>query len=160
MLQKSITALILAGVLAFSTLVTYAGNLEKCDLKQEAANKELVIKFYDEVFNKHDLKKAPYQYLAENLIQHNPAVPNGRQGFIDRLTPIFAKLPQRHSQLVHVAADGDLVWTHMHSTENPQDRGRAIIDIFRVKDGKIVEHWDVVQLIPEPQKSQNKNGMF
>lgn len=119
-----------------------------------------MITFYDQVFNKHDLKEAPYKYLAENLIQHKLGVPDGRQGFIDHLTPIFEKAPQRSSRLVHAAAEGDLVWTHMHSTENPQDRGRAIMDIFRVKDGKIVEHWDVVQPIPEPEKAKNKNGMF
>lgn len=130
------------------------------NLAQEEANKALVIKFYDEVFNKHDLKETPYKYLAENLIQHNPGVPDGRQGFIDRLAPIFEKAPQRGSRLIRAVAEGDLVWTHMHSTENPSDRGRAIMDIFRVKDGKIVEHWDVVQPIPEPEKAKNSNGMF
>lgn len=130
------------------------------NLAQEEANKQLVIQFYDEVFNQHDLKTAPYKYLAEDLIQHNPAVPDGRKGFIERLTPIFEKSPQRRSRLIRASAEGDLVWTHMHSTEHPQDRGRAIMDIFRVKNGKIVEHWDVVQPIPEPEKAKNSNGMF
>lgn len=157
-LNKKLAAILLAGISVISSSVS-AETVER-NLKQEEANKQLVITFYDQVFNKHDLKEAPYKYLAENLIQHNPGVPDGRQGFIDRLTPIFEKAPQRSSRLVHAAAEGDLVWTHMHSTENPQDRGRAIMDIFRVKDGKIVEHWDVVQPIPEPEKAKNKNGMF
>lgn len=56
------------------------------------------------------------------------------------------------------AADGDLVWLHVHSTNGEADRGRAVIDIFRVEDGKIVEHWDVIQGVPA--ESANDNTMF
>ena len=56
------------------------------------------------------------------------------------------------------ATDGDLVFLHNHSTTSENDRGRAIVDIFRVKDRKIVEHWDVIQ--PVPEKAVNNNTMF
>jgi predicted SnoaL-like aldol condensation-catalyzing enzyme len=52
----------------------------------------------------------------------------------------------------------DLVWLHVHATNGAKDRGQAIIDIFRVKNGKIVEHWDVIQAVPET--AANKNTMF
>lgn len=151
-------ALPFAAHAAPQTQAAQTSQIQTRNLAQEEANRQLVLKFYDEVFNKHDLEKAPYQYLAENLIQHNPGVPDGRDGFINRLKPIFEKSPQRGSRFIRSAAQDDLVWVHVHSTENPQDRGRAIMDIFRVKDGKIVEHWDVVQPIPENPK--NNNGMF
>ena len=62
------------------------------------------------------------------------------------------------ARIVRSAADGDLVWLHLNSTQNAQDRGEAIVDIFRVEDGRIVEHWDVIQ--PVPETSANENTMF
>lgn len=62
------------------------------------------------------------------------------------------------ARIVRSAADGDLVYLHVHATEHPGDRGEAVVDIFRVKDGKIVEHWDVIQ--PVPETSANRNTMF
>jgi predicted SnoaL-like aldol condensation-catalyzing enzyme len=59
---------------------------------------------------------------------------------------------------IRSVADGDLVWLHVHSVAAPQDRGRAIVNIFRVSGGKIVEHWDVVQ--PVPETADNDNTMF
>lgn len=65
---------------------------------------------------------------------------------------------QSKAEIVRSAADGDLVWLHVHATNGADDRGEAVIDIFRVKDGKIVEHWDVIQ--PVPKEAANKNTMF
>ena len=68
------------------------------------------------------------------------------------------KFPNRSSEIKRVMAEGDLVVLHVHSKPSPEDRGSAIIDIFRVENGKIVEHWDVIQPIPE--KAANTNTMF
>lgn len=127
------------------------------DLAKEERNRAFVIKFYDLVFNKHDLKAAE-DMVSEGYIQHNPRFPTGRAPFIEILAKRFEQNPQEQTRIVRTAVDGDLVWLHMHSVANPQDRGRAIVNIFRVADGKIVEHWDVVQ--PVPEKSENDNTMF
>ncbi len=73
-------------------------------------------------------------------------------------TEHFKADPEARSTIVRSAADGDLVFLHVHSTSNPQDRGSAIVDIFRVDHGKIAEHWDVIQ--PVPEHAANDNTMF
>jgi predicted SnoaL-like aldol condensation-catalyzing enzyme len=127
------------------------------DIAKEERNRAFVINFYDLVFNKHDLKAAE-DMVSEGYIQHNPHFPTGRPAFIEILAQRFKQNPEEHSRIIRSAVDGDLVWLHTHSVANAQDRGRAIVNIFRVADGKIVEHWDVVQ--PVPEKSENDNTMF
>jgi predicted SnoaL-like aldol condensation-catalyzing enzyme len=127
------------------------------DIAKEERNRTFVIDFYQRVFNKHDLKAAE-DLVAEGYIQHNPHFPTGRAAFIEILAKRFKQNPEAHARIVRSAVDGDLVFLHTHSLANPADRGRAIVNIFRVADGKIVEHWDVVQ--PVPEKSENGNTMF
>jgi predicted SnoaL-like aldol condensation-catalyzing enzyme len=79
----------------------------------------------------------------------------GLQGFVRELGRVA---PDAHADVVHVVAEGDMVVIHSHTQRNPQDRGMAQVDIFRVHDGKISEHWDVIQPIPET--SVSGNGMF
>ena len=127
------------------------------DIAQEERNRALVVNFYDAVFNRHDLTTAS-AVLAPNYIQHNPHVPTGSAPFISFFTEYFKHAPDARSAIVRSATDGDLVFLHVHSTSNPQDRGNAIVDIFRVEHGKIAEHWDVIQ--PVPEQSANDNTMF
>ncbi|WP_254074116.1 nuclear transport factor 2 family protein [Burkholderia sp. S171] len=127
------------------------------NVAQEESNRALVVRFYDTVFNQHDLSIAS-TVLAPNYIQHNPHVPSGSAPFISFFTERFKANPEAHSTIVHSAADGDLVFLHVHSTSNPQDRGNAIVDIFRVDHGTIAEHWDVIQ--PVPEHAANDNTMF
>ncbi|OWV89792.1 hypothetical protein ATY78_18000 [Rhizobium sp. R635] len=126
------------------------------DLKVEEANRRLVVEFYDKFFNKHDIAAA--SVIAEDYRQHNPQVPDGKQPLISFFTGFFKDNAQSKAEIVRSAADGDLVWLHVHATNGADDRGEAIVDIFRVKDGKIVEHWDVIQ--PVPKEAANKNTMF
>lgn len=122
------------------------------------ANKRNAIAFYEAFFNQHDLSAAQ-RYIAEGYIQHNPRVANGRAAFVAAFTTIFANNPQRHSTIHKAIADGDLVALHVLTTTGPNDRGMAIVDIFRFDaDGKIVEHWDVMQ--PVPESTVSGNGMF
>ena len=114
--------------------------------------------FYESVFARHQAKEAAEKYLTPTYIQHNPNVATGRQPFIDFFVPFFAKNPEARSEIKRVVAEGDLVVLHVHSKLNKDDRGRAVVDIFRVDNGKIAEHWDVMQAIPE--KSSNDNTMF
>ena len=127
------------------------------DTAAEERNRAFVINFYDLVFNKHDLK-ATEDMVSEGYIQHNPHFPTGRAAFIEILAKRFKQNPETHARIVHSAVDGDLVWLHVHSVGGPRDRGRAIVNVFRVAGGKIVEHWDVVQ--PVPETSDNDNTMF
>jgi predicted SnoaL-like aldol condensation-catalyzing enzyme len=129
----------------------------KRDLVQEEANRKLVIDFYDTVFNKHEVAKGA-AVIVDSYKQHNPMVPDGKKPFVDYFTGFFKENPQAKSRIVRSATDGDLVYLHIHSTDKEGARGAAIVDIFRVTDGKITEHWDVIQ--PVPEKAANNNTMF
>lgn len=121
-------------------------------------NKKIVIDFYQGVFQKHQVKTYADKYIGDTYIQHNPYVENGKAPFINYFTEYFKKNPSAKNSIKRVIAEGDLVMLHVHSTQNSKDRGQAIVDIFRIKNDKIVEHWDVIQNIPE--KSANSNSMF
>ncbi|ARM92048.1 NTF2 domain-containing protein (plasmid) [Rhizobium sp. CIAT894] len=151
--QSLFALAILAGIAAPSGV--FAESAAR-DLKVEEANRKLVVEFYDRFFNKHDLTAA--SVVADDYRQHNPQVPDGKQPLISFFTGFFKDNAQSKAEIVRSAADGDLVWLHVHATNGADDRGEAIVDIFRVKDGKIVEHWDVIQ--PVPKEAANKNTMF
>jgi predicted SnoaL-like aldol condensation-catalyzing enzyme len=121
------------------------------------ANKKIVLAFYDAALVKFDAELAR-QYLGDKYIQHNPTAPDGVEGVMGLIKFLKEKFPLRKSDVKRVIADGDLVVLHVHSKPTPEDRGTAIVDIFRVEGGKIVEHWDVIQPVPETAK--NPNTMF
>lgn len=78
---------------------------------------------------------------------------------MDAFTPFLKEHPQSRAEIKRVVAEGDLVMLHVHSTLNPQDKGEAVVDIFRFdENGKIVEHWDVIQAVPE--KTASGRSMF
>ncbi|EKK7713333.1 nuclear transport factor 2 family protein [Cronobacter dublinensis] len=122
----------------------------------EEANRQRVITFYDRFFNQHDTAAA--DVVADDYRQHNPEVPDGKAPFVNYFSGFFRDNPQSRAKVIRSAADGDLVWLQVHSTNGSHDRGQAVLDIFRVKDGKIVEHWDIIQDVPE--KAANANTMF
>lgn len=124
---------------------------------QAKANCRLVVNFYDAFFNRHDIKAAD-QAVAHSYVQHNPQLPNGREALVEFFTRYFREHPRAAGQIFHVGTSGDLVWLHVHAVQEPDDRGAAIVDIFRVQDGRIAEHWDVIQ--PVAEKSANDNTMF
>jgi len=138
---------------------TDTSNISNAKQTQLAAeNKKIVIDFYEGVFLKHQVQEYSDRYIGQQYIQHNPYVPDGKAPFVNYFTQYFKETPQASNVIKRAVAEGDLVFLHVHSTQNKQDRGKAIIDIFRVEDGKIVEHWDVQQSIPE--QSANQNTMF
>ncbi len=145
-----------AMILAMSVTVSAAKD-QPVGPKASEANRKLVIEFYDAFFNKHEMAAAE-KFLAEGYKQHNPMVPDGRKAVTDFFAGFFKSNPDARAKIVRTAVEGDIVWLHVHATSNKDDRGQAVIDIFRVQDGKIVEHWDVVQDVPE--KSANNNTMF
>lgn len=121
-------------------------------------NKKIVTDFYEGVFIKHQVKDYANRYIGSQYIQHNPHVPDGKAPFVEYFTGYFKENSEAKSVIKRAVAEGDLVFLHVHSTQNAQDRGVAVVDIFRVENGKIVEHWDVQQNVPEP--SANNNTMF
>ena len=124
----------------------------------QKSNKKIVRDFYELAFNQHKPTEAAKRYIGSRYIQHNPYVPNGAEAFYSYFEGFFKEHPKSRVEIKRVLADGDLVVLHLHSITDEQDRGRAIVDVFRVEDGKIVEHWDVTQEVPAA--SANSNTMF
>ncbi|MFJ3462102.1 nuclear transport factor 2 family protein [Achromobacter spanius] len=125
--------------------------------EQEAANKAAVLAFYEKGLNQKDADAA-LKYVGERYVQHNPNAADGPEGFRQFIAFLRDKYPASHSEIKRVLTDGDYVILHVHAVREPGTRGNAIIDIFRLEGGKLVEHWDAVQPIPE--KAANGNGMF
>ena len=126
-------------------------------VKPKNAAEAAAIGILDLAFNQKKPQEAFAKYGGPYYRQHNPAAPDG----FDALLKLLSSLPPDvafHYEFKRVLSDGDMVVVHSHVTTGPTDRGNAVIDMFRFEHGKIVEHWDVVQPIPE--KSANSNTMF
>ena len=121
------------------------------------ANKKVVEKFYDLIINKKDFKSAS-EFIGSRYTQHNPLVADGSDGLKAFVNFLKSNYPDSRSEIKRTFAEGDYVILHVHSVRVPNTRGRAIIEIFKLEKGKIVEHWDTIQDIPET--SANPNGMF
>jgi predicted SnoaL-like aldol condensation-catalyzing enzyme len=144
-------ALYLAAALMFAASIARAAD------PQEEANKKVVLDFYEKAINQKNYEAAAVHF-GPRYTQHNPNAADGPDGLRAFLGFLREKFPASRSEVKRAFADGDYVILHVHAVREPGTRGSAIVDIFKLEGGKIVEHWDVVQPIPE--NALNANGMF
>ncbi len=119
-------------------------------------NKATVIEFYQKLFGDKDVS-AVDQYISKDYIQHNPSVADGREALKTAVTQWFAGAPKDTVDIQHTAAEGDLVFLHIRG-KNQTGGLQTVINIFKLKDGLIVEHWDAIQDVPAT--SLNDHPMF
>ena len=124
---------------------------------QQEANRKVVLDFYEKGINQKDADAA-IALMGNRYVQHNPNAADGPEGFRKFIAFLREKFPNSRSEIKRSFVDGDYVILHVHAVREPGTRGSAIIDIFKLENGKIVEHWDTVQPIPE--NPANSNTMF
>ena len=123
----------------------------KADLE---ANKQNAVSFYKTAYLGNP-RKAVEQYVGEEYIQHNPIARNGKEGFIEYFEQMTKEYPEKSIDFVRAVAEGELVALHTHQIW-PEGDEYVTMDFFRFDDnGKIVEHWDSIQKIPETTKNGN-----
>ncbi len=130
----------------------------------EAANLEKALYCMDILENRPDLEPVQRvdilrnECFAETYIQHSPHVEDGRDTLLSLFENRYRNFPDTSISIKRTASEGDLVWIHQHVKRTPEELGRAVVNIFRMEDGKFAEHWNVVQAVPE--ESKNNNTMF
>jgi predicted SnoaL-like aldol condensation-catalyzing enzyme len=120
-------------------------------------NKRVVVDYYQTAFEGNP-EKAVADHFGNRYTQHNPDAADGPEAFIGYVTWLRSEHPQLNLEIKRVVAEGDMVVTHSHLVLEPDQPGRALADFFRLENGKVVEHWDVIQEVPET--AANPNGMF
>jgi len=128
------------------------------DRQKLEENKKIVVGFYQKALFEGDVETAIHLYGGKTYTQHTPFAADGFDGLRNYVKWIATNYPNTRGQIMRVFADGDYVLLHCHYTGFFGENGNAIIDIFRVEAGKVVEHWDVIQPIPE--SADNANTMF
>jgi predicted SnoaL-like aldol condensation-catalyzing enzyme len=112
---------------------------------------------YEHVLKPLDANRVD-EYFRPDYIQHSPMARTGAAGLKEFLSWAKSVSPSAEHQVKHVFVDGDYVIAHVHVVIQPGEAGSAVVDIFRIQDGMVAEHWDVAQQIPH--HAQNHNGMF
>jgi predicted SnoaL-like aldol condensation-catalyzing enzyme len=120
-------------------------------------NKKIVVDYYTTAFA-GEPERAAAEHIGPRYVQHNPQAQDGVEAFAGFVHWLRGEYPELQLDIKRVIGEGDLVVTHSHLTLEPGKPGQALADFFRVEDGKVVEHWDVIQDIPET--SANDNTMF
>jgi predicted SnoaL-like aldol condensation-catalyzing enzyme len=122
---------------------------------QARSNKKMIADYYDTALNKKDFAAAR-AYIGATYTQHNPEIENGPEGLARFIEWAKSELPYLRVEFLRMIADGDFVVMHNRGNNSPGTK--AVVDIFRIDQGKVVEHWDVLQDVPAIAK--NSNTMF
>ena len=120
-------------------------------------NRAIVTDFARLFYTERDVKGAFEKYVVPDYIQHNPGLADGRDAAVAALAPMFADRVKSF-QIKRILVDGDMAVIHVHARPTPDSRGASVFDMYRLKNGKIVEHWDAIQ--PVPAESKNPHPMF
>ena len=134
--------------------------LAKAEL--EEANRRVVVTMYNLLMNEHKVDEAP-EYIDPHYVQHNVRAPDGKEFLRGAFKARFAEHPKLTSDIKRTIADADLVVVHTHERYDPDDAsdpGTIIMDVYRVENGLIVEHWDAYMPVPPKEQWQHDNGSF
>jgi len=146
-MKKTLTTIGLGAALALGS-----------SLVQADSARQLVLDFVELAFVDKQVREAFDRYVAPDYIQHNPDTADGAEPAIAVLEGFQQQFPAFSYEVKRIASEDDIVFLHVHGKTSPDDLGAAIVDIFRIEDGRIVEHWDVMQ--PVPTESVSKHPMF
>ena len=122
------------------------------------SNKQVVLAYHDLVFNQHQPRLAAELYIGAPYTQHNPYASQGKEQFVRHFEAFFREYPAFRVAVKKIVADDDYVFVHVHTKKDTSDSGDAVVDIYRLKDGRIVEHWDVIQKIDS--EARNPQAYF
>jgi len=127
--------------------------------RAELSDREVADRFIEVFYNRNSLCDAFRAWVHPDYIQHDPDAPSGRDGTLAVLDKHMADNPRMTHDVKRVIhGENGMVAVHYHFRRKPDDCGLAVVDIFKIEDGYLVEHWDVLQPVPETAK--NENGMF
>jgi predicted SnoaL-like aldol condensation-catalyzing enzyme len=106
---------------------------------------KLMVTEYLALIGTRKVREAVDRYVAASYVQHNPRIANGPEAVVAAIAPALERNPQVEFSIVQMAAEGDMVWVHSRWRLSPGAPSMSVVDIWRVADGKLVEHWDVIQ---------------
>ena len=129
--------------------------------REQLSVRDVADRFIEVFYRQGRLVDAFRAWVHPDYVQHHPSSPTGRDGTIG----VLAEHMERHPHMVHdvkrvIYGEDGLIAVHYRFAFAPEDRGMAVIDLFRIERGYLVEHWDVIQPIPDPATAKNNNGMF
>jgi len=124
---------------------------------ETARNRAIITSFADLFYTQRRVQEAFDRYVSPDYIQHNPGLTDGREAAVMALKPMFSS-PGATFEVKRILVDGNMAAIHLFGRGDPKTAGAAVVDLYRLKDGKIVEHWDVIQ--PFPASSKNAHPMF
>jgi len=122
------------------------------------SNKAVVRDFYDLAFNRRQPADAVAKHVGNYYRQHNPGAADGSEAFVEFVSAFTDAYPGLNVEFKRFVAEDDVVAVHSNFVREPNDRGLAVMDLFRLEDGKVVEHWDTIQEVPKT--AANANTMF
>jgi len=120
-------------------------------------NREIVTEFARLFYSERKVQEAFETYVVEDYIQHNPGLEDGRAAAVAALAPMFSE-PDRRFEIKQILVDGNMAVIHVHAIPKPGDHGASVFDMYRLENGRIVEHWDAIQ--PVPANPLSKHPMF
>lgn len=153
-MRKIATATLIAAFVTSASPALAQDEDAECNM----TTREVMDEFIPLFFEQRNAELAFEKWVHPDYINHNPMARSGRDAAVDFLQPFFDANPQARYIVHRVLVDGDLAAVHNEARFNPDQQPSAVVDIFRVEDCKIVEHWDVIQQVPE--QSMNDNTMF